>query len=94
MVRGLVHRRGRDDRQVLGRHVANGVASTGVDGLRTIVPIAAIRAWYDYSRSNGVRHNVTHYPPPSRAITQNQTVAALGVVPPSRTDLCAGTERR
>ncbi|WP_040405681.1 Xaa-Pro dipeptidyl-peptidase [Amycolatopsis nigrescens] len=34
--------------------VANGVAATGVDGLRTIVPIAAISSWYDYYRSDGV----------------------------------------
>src|SRR5699024_5031417 len=33
--------------------IANGVAATGVDGLKTIVPIAAISNWYDYYRSNG-----------------------------------------
>jgi X-Pro dipeptidyl-peptidase len=71
---------------------ANGVASTGVAGLTTIVPISAISAWYDYSRSNGVRHNVTHYPEfLSRAITVNRPASNLGVVPPSRTDLCAQT---
>lgn len=31
----------------------NAVASTGVDGLETIVPIAAISSWYDYYRSDG-----------------------------------------
>ncbi|MFC3957178.1 CocE/NonD family hydrolase [Halovivax cerinus] len=31
----------------------NGVASTGVDGLETIVPIAAISSWYTYYRANG-----------------------------------------
>lgn len=35
--------------------IANGVAATGVEGLRTIVPIAAISSWYDYYRSDGVR---------------------------------------
>ncbi|WP_371320213.1 Xaa-Pro dipeptidyl-peptidase [Chengkuizengella axinellae] len=30
-----------------------GVASTGVKGLKTIVPIAAISNWYDYYRANG-----------------------------------------
>lgn len=40
---------------------ANGVAATGVEGLKTIVPITAISAWYNYSRTGGVRHN-THYP--------------------------------
>ncbi|SMC86055.1 Xaa-Pro dipeptidyl-peptidase [Kibdelosporangium aridum] len=34
--------------------VAQGVASTGVDGLRTIVPIEAISSWYDWFRSDGV----------------------------------------
>ncbi|MGP4108672.1 Xaa-Pro dipeptidyl-peptidase [Virgibacillus sp. L01] len=31
----------------------NGVATTGVKGLKTIVPIGAISSWYDYYRSNG-----------------------------------------
>ncbi|HEX6683891.1 MAG TPA: Xaa-Pro dipeptidyl-peptidase [Candidatus Limnocylindrales bacterium] len=31
----------------------NAVASTGVPGLETIVPIAAISSWYDYYRANG-----------------------------------------
>ena len=34
--------------------IANGVAATGVAGLRTIVPISAISSWYDYYRSDGV----------------------------------------
>ncbi|MET7462938.1 Xaa-Pro dipeptidyl-peptidase [Nonomuraea sp. NPDC005501] len=33
--------------------LANAVASTGVEGLETIVPIAAISSWYDYYRSGG-----------------------------------------
>lgn len=36
--------------------LANGVAATGVKGLETIVPIAAISSWYDYSRMNGVKY--------------------------------------
>ena len=40
---------------------ANGTAATGVEGLTTIVPISAISAWYNYSRTAGVRHN-TNYP--------------------------------
>ena len=32
----------------------NMVATTGVEGLRTIVPIAAISSWYDYYRANGL----------------------------------------
>ncbi|WP_413063748.1 Xaa-Pro dipeptidyl-peptidase [Siminovitchia sp. 179-K 8D1 HS] len=31
----------------------NGVATTGVEGLKTIIPVAAISSWYDYYRANG-----------------------------------------
>ncbi|MEV0460555.1 Xaa-Pro dipeptidyl-peptidase [Catellatospora methionotrophica] len=34
--------------------IANAVAATGVQGLETIVPIAAISSWYDYNRVNGM----------------------------------------
>ena len=34
--------------------LSNGVAATGVEGLKTIVPISAISAWYNYSRDNGI----------------------------------------
>lgn len=33
--------------------IANGVAATGVAGLKTIVPISAISSWYDYYFSQG-----------------------------------------
>ncbi|WP_230859624.1 Xaa-Pro dipeptidyl-peptidase [Actinoplanes aureus] len=33
--------------------LANAVATTGVRGLETIVPTAAISSWYDYYRANG-----------------------------------------
>jgi X-Pro dipeptidyl-peptidase len=33
--------------------IANGVAATGVKGLRTIVPISAISSWYDYFFAQG-----------------------------------------
>jgi X-Pro dipeptidyl-peptidase len=33
--------------------LANAVAATGVQGLETIVPIAAISSWYDYYRAGG-----------------------------------------
>jgi X-Pro dipeptidyl-peptidase len=58
--------------------LANGVAATGVEGLKTIVPISAISAWYDYSRTGGIRHN-TNYP------------AGLSntVTNPDRRELCA-----
>ena len=34
--------------------LANQVATTGVDGLRTIIPVSAISSWYDYYRANGL----------------------------------------
>lgn len=34
--------------------IANALASTGVQGLETIVPVAAISSWYDYTRGNGI----------------------------------------
>lgn len=34
----------------------NAVATLGVEGLRTIVPIAAISSWYDYSRDQGISY--------------------------------------
>ncbi|CCH31240.1 Xaa-Pro dipeptidyl-peptidase [Actinosynnema sp. NPDC047251] len=37
--------------------IANGVAATGVAGLKTIVPIAAISSWYDYYRTDGAVGN-------------------------------------
>ncbi|UQA97663.1 Xaa-Pro dipeptidyl-peptidase [Streptomyces halobius] len=33
--------------------IANGVAATGVKGLKTVVPIAAISSWYDYYFAKG-----------------------------------------
>jgi X-Pro dipeptidyl-peptidase len=32
----------------------NQVATTGVEGLETIIPVAAISSWYDYYRANGL----------------------------------------
>ena len=40
----------------------NAVAATGVEGLTTIVPIAAISSWYDYSRMGGIIGGTLHYP--------------------------------
>ncbi|ORT53865.1 Xaa-Pro dipeptidyl-peptidase [Streptomyces sp. CB03238] len=33
--------------------IANGIAATGVEGLKTIVPIGAISSWYDYYFAKG-----------------------------------------
>jgi X-Pro dipeptidyl-peptidase len=69
--------------------LANGVAATGVEGLKTIVPVSAISAWYYYSRTGGVRHN-NNYPGGSL----NQTITTgpdppPGVNLPNRRPLCA-----
>jgi X-Pro dipeptidyl-peptidase len=69
--------------------LSNGVAATGVEGLKTIVPVSAISAWYHYSRTGGVRHN-TNYPGGSL----NPTVTTGpnppdGVDLPNRRPLCA-----
>jgi X-Pro dipeptidyl-peptidase len=42
--------------------LANGVAATGVEGLKTIVPISAISSWYDYTRSGGVPYSADYMP--------------------------------
>jgi X-Pro dipeptidyl-peptidase len=41
--------------------LANGVAATGVPGLKTIVPVSGISSWYDYMRLDGVPR-ATDYP--------------------------------
>lgn len=38
------------------------VASTGVEGLKTIVPRAGIASWYDYYRSQGIAAGGLYYP--------------------------------
>jgi X-Pro dipeptidyl-peptidase len=68
--------------------LANGVAATGVEGLKTIVPISAISSWYNYSRTGGVRHN-NNYPGGSLnpTITTGPTPPP-GVNLPNRRPLC------
>jgi X-Pro dipeptidyl-peptidase len=71
--------------------LANGVAATGVDGLKTIVPVSAISAWYYYSRTGGVRHN-TNYPGGSlnpTVTTGPEDDQPPGVNLPNRRPLCA-----
>ncbi|GLZ34377.1 X-Pro dipeptidyl-peptidase [Lentzea sp. NBRC 105346] len=40
--------------------LANQVATTNVPNLKTIVPVAAISSWYDYTRVNGLRRFDDH----------------------------------
>ncbi|MEA2461005.1 MAG: X-Pro dipeptidyl-peptidase, partial [Actinomycetota bacterium] len=43
--------------------IANGAASTGVDGLKTVVPIGGIDRWYDYHINNGVQYENAYSTP-------------------------------
>src|SRR3954471_17276558 len=70
--------------------LSNGVAATGVEGLKTIVPVSAISAWYNYSRTGGVRHN-TNYPGGSlnpTVTTAGGTANPPGVTLPGRGTNC------
>jgi X-Pro dipeptidyl-peptidase len=40
--------------------LAEGVAATGVEGLKTIVPISAISSWYDYDRAQGIPYSYNY----------------------------------
>lgn len=55
--------------------LANGVAASGVEGLRTIVPIAAISSWYDYNRWQGAVKSFNYASWLSSYIARNRTVA-------------------
>jgi X-Pro dipeptidyl-peptidase len=54
--------------------LANGVAATGVDGLRTIVPISAISSWYDYNRWQGAVKSNNYPSSLSRSVASNRTI--------------------
>src|SRR5262245_44314232 len=71
--------------------LANGVAATGVQGLKTIVPVSAISAWYNYSRTGGVRHN-NNYPGGNlnpTVTTGPSSQQPEGVDLPNRRPVCA-----
>jgi X-Pro dipeptidyl-peptidase len=53
--------------------LANGVAATGVEGLKTIVPISAISSWYDYDRSQGIPYSYNYPSGLSRLVEQDRT---------------------
>lgn len=53
--------------------LANGVAATGVEGLETIVPIAAISSWYDYNRYQDVPKSYNYASGLSRSVAANRT---------------------
>src|SRR4029078_3387752 len=53
--------------------LANGVAATGVKGLKTIVPVSAISSWYDYDRSQGIPFSYNYPSGLSRLVEQART---------------------
>jgi X-Pro dipeptidyl-peptidase len=67
--------------------LSNGVAATGVEGLKTIVPVSAISSWYLYSRTGGVRHN-TNYPASLNNTVTTSSNPPDGVNLPERRTLC------
>ena len=67
--------------------LSNGVAATGVEGLKTIVPVSAISSWYLYSRTGGVRHN-TNYPASLNNTVTTGSGPPTGVNLPERRTLC------
>jgi X-Pro dipeptidyl-peptidase len=72
--------------------LSNGVAATGVDGLKTIVPISAISAWYNYSRTGGVRNTGSggpDYPASLNNTITFRSPARPGVNLPDRRPICA-----
>ena len=55
----------------------NAVAATGVEGLTTIVPIAAISSWYDYSRMGGIIGGTPTIRPGSRTTSPTRRGSAI-----------------
>ena len=53
--------------------LANAVAATGVEGLKTVVPISAISSWYDYDRSQGLPFSFNYPGFLSRIVEQART---------------------
>jgi X-Pro dipeptidyl-peptidase len=68
--------------------LANGVAATGVDGLKTIVPIAAISDWYGYSRRDGIRVFGSNYPSSLNNTVTYSATSHPGISLPDRRPLC------
>ena len=67
------------------------VATTGVQGLRTIVPVSAISSWYDYYRANGLvraPHSNRSGVGENAYLGEDLDVLAEYVEGPSRTQKC------
>ena len=76
--------------------LANQVATTGVEGLRTIIPVAAISSWYDYYRANGLvvaPHSETGGAGDNEYLGEDTDVIA-DFITPRMADRCAHVRRR
>jgi X-Pro dipeptidyl-peptidase len=74
----------------------NQVATTGVEGLETIVPISAISSWYDYYRANGLvraPHSQTQGVGDNAFQGEDTDVLAAFTGGPRMTGECAGVMR-
>ena len=72
----------------------NQVATTGVEGLRTIVPVSAISSWYDYYRANGLvvaPHSETQGVGDNFYLGEDTDVLASFIGGSRMDDRCAGT---
>ena len=69
----------------------NQVATTGVEGLETIIPVAAISSWYDYYRANGLvvaPHSQTQGAGDNGFLGEDTDVLA-DFIAPRMADVCA-----
>jgi X-Pro dipeptidyl-peptidase len=74
----------------------NQVATTGVEGLKTIIPVSAISSWYDYYRANGLvvaPHSETNGEGDNGYLGEDTDVLA-DFIAPRMQDRCAHVRRR
>ncbi|MEO6089913.1 MAG: Xaa-Pro dipeptidyl-peptidase [Umezawaea sp.] len=69
--------------------ITQGVAATGVEGLRTIVPIAAISSWYDWFRSDGV--SFRSFGTPTSLASGHENTNARSLCAAVRTEMTNGS---
>jgi X-Pro dipeptidyl-peptidase len=72
----------------------NQVATTGVEGLETIIPVSAISSWYDYYRANGLvvaPHSETQGVGDNGFLGEDTDVLASFIGGSRMDDRCAGT---
>jgi X-Pro dipeptidyl-peptidase len=75
----------------------NQVATTGVRGLRTIIPVSAISSWYDYYRANGLvvaPHSNTRGAGDNDFLGEDTDVLGDFIGGPRMDDRCAFMRRR